>query len=174
MALTENVSFPDESATYVPLGGDGFSAPFAMYIVDRSVTGDASGGAVTQSFTMDERYCSLVRWIGMSIGQTNADTQYRLNIAANPEGTSPKLGITGTLVGVASTVSSEGAQGFWVPPQTVLPPAAVINTQFTNVLSDTFRISMEVLLWNIRVRELSPWQYLMNAAGGGGQVGPGI
>lgn len=174
MAITENIALPNEAATYVPLGGDGFSAPFAMYIYDHSITGDASAGAVTQSITFDSRYCTLVRWVGMSIGQTNADTQFRLNLAANPEGTSPKIGVTGTLVGVASTVSSEGAQGYWVPPQTVLPPSAVLNTQFTNVLSDTFRITAELLLWNIRVRELSPWQYLMAAAGGGGQVSPGI
>lgn len=169
MAINESVTLPDAVATYIPLGGDGLSAPFALYQIDKTVAGDVSGGAITSNFVLDARYCSMIRWIGMAIGGVNADVEYRISIGAET-----KMAITGTLVGVASTVSSEGAAGYWVPPQTVLPPGQTVSTGFTNVDGDTFRISMEVLLWNIRVRELSPWPYLMNAAGGGGQASPGI
>jgi len=158
----------------VPLGGDGFSAPFALNLVDVDLAGAAGGGAATFTVNLDPRYCSSVTLVGIAVAGVNADVQYRIAFSANPAGTSLRHAVTGTLVGVASTVSSEGAAGYWIPPATVLPPGSSFSIKCTNVDGDTFRFSAEILLWNIRVRELSPWPYLMGAHGSGGQSGPNI
>ncbi len=165
------IAVPGTDVTFVPLGGDGYSAPFGLNLIDSDLAGDVSGGSATFTVTLDARYCASVTLIGMAVAGATTDQDYRINFAANPAGTSLRHGVTGTMLGVA--VSTEGTAGFWVPPATVLPPSTVFSVRFINVDGDDFRLSAEILLWNIRVRELSPWPYLMGAQGSGGQVSPG-
>lgn len=174
MSVTNTLVMPSAGATFVPLGGDGLSAPHAMYLVDQTLAGAAGGGSATHTFTMDSRYCSMLQWVHMAVGGSNSDQQYRIMMSSNPAGTSPRVGVTGTLVGVVSAISTEGASGFWSPPSTVMPPSAELNVTFVNVDGDTFRVSCEILLWDIRVRELAPWPYLMNASGSAGAQSFGI
>ncbi len=174
MSVSATVSIPGVGATFVPLGGDGYSAPFGMNLVDIDIAGDASAGSAQLQVDMDDRYCASVTLIGMAVAGSNDDQQFRIAFSANAAGSSLRHGVTGTLVGIAVAISTEGAMGYWVPPATVLPPGTTVHIQLLNVDGDSFRYSLEILLWNIRVRELSPWPYLMGAHGSGGQVSPGI
>ncbi len=64
---------------YVPLGGDGFRAPFAAYAISsHTVAGDAGGGFAQLRISMDPRFCSLVAWTTIGITQvTPADAVLR-------------------------------------------------------------------------------------------------
>jgi len=151
------------NVNYIPLGGDGFTAPIAAYGVSgATVAGDVSSGIATINLTMDNRYCSLVGYAtGRILQGTPADAELRMaiGVTAAPLGKVPLQVDQGDVTAIAATVSPDSIAKTWLPPSIILPggvDAPVLSLAATNVDGDFFTIDALIYLFNIRVRELTP------------------
>ncbi len=151
---------------YVPLGGDGFNAPFGAYAVkDFKQTGDASGGTVVFSINMDNRYTSFVSWLSVVVVQVAAaDAEYRMFLDADRSaGASEVLDAVSSSVLGANTISV-----VWRPPGMIMPGAgagSTCGTIWENVLNDQFRLDAYIYLFDIRAREKTPMGWLLWSRG---------
>lgn len=158
----------------VPLGGDGYSNPFAAYsVVAAAVTGDATGGIATIRIFMDPDYTSLVAYMTATVNQASVgDADMRLIVAGTGQ-VVPTAAFSGNVEAVAATVSSTSITKTWTPPAIILPgstaPEAQIAMTMTNVDTDVYTLTALIYLFDIRVRELTPISFLVNARGASGQ-----
>lgn len=174
MAVVDAIVLP-ASATFVPLAGDGFTAPHAMYVTAQTLTMDASGGLAQAIISLDTRYCAMVTVVSFTVAGAAADVEYAMSISAAPNGTSAAVGVNGTVaiitLGAGLVVS---ARGYWSPPAMILGPGdgsnPAIGVNFENVNGDTAIVSTQILLWDINVRNKTPWQVLAASMPGSGSV----
>lgn len=175
MAVTTTFTPPAQpttgTLTYVPLGGDGYTAPQAAYaVLNHAVVGDATGGAATVLIEMDPRFCSLVSFVSFAVLQaTSADIDYRLTVGISTGGTQiPAHQESGVVVAISSTVSNAEINKTSAVAPMMLPGAGQagrISLSFLNVDTDTYRVSALIYLFNIRVRETTPMGPLLWARG---------
>jgi len=156
---------------YVPLGGDGYTAPFAAYTVDlMEDVGDGSGGTATLTVTMDPRFCALVQYATWDIAQaTPAAAEFRVRLGALQQKV-PIQTDQGTQANISATVSSSReVTRVWEPVPVVLPggegPAPFLEGKWANVDTDVYRLSIQIFLFNIRVREVTPMGPILWARG---------
>ncbi len=171
MSVSTSVTLPSSPATgtleYVPLGGDGFTAPFAMYnIRGMTVTGDASAGIATLTINMDDRYTALVGYCMGQIEGAGGNRHVRMNMGGGRT--------AGAKVDELVVVNSSQTQSIiltWVPPPLVLPggrtSVSLIQAAFLNVDTDIFSLDCAIYLFNIRARELAAIGPLNWARGSG-------
>lgn len=156
----------------VPLGGNGFNAPQAAYIINNmSLTGDATGGTVQHRIRMDERFCSLIAFAAIAWDQaTPAAATWNIQISGH---TGSNLPIPPQLenrhiVEAAATVTATSIADIWQPVPFILPGAGGNGQLFSQVVNndtDVVRVSLLVYLFNVRVREISPMGPLLWARG---------
>jgi len=174
VAVTNAIVLP-VGGVFVPLAGDGIVAPFAMYATTQTVVMDASGGLASAIISLDSRYCSMVTVLGWTVAGAAADVEYAISISRAPNGQSAAVGVHGTLenttLGAALAVS---VRGFWSPPAMILGPGdgsnPAIGLNLDNIDGDTLVFDTQILLWDINVRNLTPWQVLAAAMPGSGSV----
>ncbi len=169
-SLSETLTLPQNptvgTVDYVPLGGDGFQAPFAAYSVrDFEQTGDAGGGTITFSIDVDERFCSYVSWLSF-IGRlaTVADAEYRVFSSADRHAQASEV----KNARASSVLGSNEVSEVWRPPGVILPGSgsnASFGLIIENILNDVWRVSAHIYLFNVRVRELTPMGPLLWARG---------
>ncbi len=175
MAVTSTFTPPAQptvgSLTYVPLGGDGFSAPIAAYAVHQfELVGDVSGGKNQMTIEMDPRFCSLVSFVSIAIRQgTSADAEYRLVVGTSTGvGQIPSHIESGLIVAISSTVStSEINKTSQITPM-MMPgagQAGKIQLETKNVDGDDALLNTLIYLFNIRVRETTPMGPLLWSRG---------
>lgn len=107
MTVTSTVSLPDQPAAglveFVPLGGDGYLAPIAQYILSEfAIAGDVSGGSAQLFVNMDPQYQGLVQLISFRMDGATADTDIVASI------TTRNLGFSDTFSGVLKDVTISG------------------------------------------------------------------
>lgn len=85
MAISNVWSLPGQPpvgfANQVPLQGDGFFSPISMYLLQPTDIGDASGGGVTFTVTMDPRYISIVAMMGFAVTGGAASVEFRMSVS---------------------------------------------------------------------------------------------
>jgi len=155
--------------SYIPLGGDGYTAPIAAYGINgMDTTGDASGGLVTQVVEMDNRYCSLVSYVTTAVQQaTPADAETRQLINTVSGRGNPQLNFSADLVALAAAFTTE-INNTWNPPAVILPGGSDvgrIQVGWVNVDTDSYFLHALIYLFDIRVRELTPMGPLLWARG---------
>lgn len=171
VAVAQTVVLPAQPAvgtlTYVPLGGDGFSSPFAAYgLKIFQASGDVSGGALTMNVNFDPRFCSLVAYVTVQIAQgTSADADVRIQVRGDTIAT---VNFQGPVSAVASDVTSFEVAHTFAPVPVIVPGAGengAIQVAFDNVDGDEYFLDTLIYLFNIRVRELTPMGPLLWARG---------
>ncbi len=171
IAVSSTVTLPDQptsgTVSYVPLGGDGFSAPFASYnIRSMGVTGAAGGGSAVLRVNMDPRFCSLVAFIALQNAQVSAlDADFKVRIASDRMAVPTHSGL---ITAINASVASVTVSTTWEPPPIVLPGGGAnsfLDTRMLNVDSDEYTIDVLIYLFDIRVRELTPMGPLLFARG---------
>lgn len=153
---------------YLPLGGDGFQAPFAAYQVrGLGAVSDAGGGFTQIRCVMDERYCSLVSTVMIRNIQTtpaNADVRLRLSALRMAGVDLSELKVAQDIALGTSTITRT-----WEPPPIVLPGSGSTDTfvelRMENILADQLFLDALIYLFDIRVRELTPMGPLLFARG---------
>ncbi len=171
ISVTSSVTFPAQPAVgelfYVPLGGDGYTSPFAAHSLrSMRATGDGSGTFVRLEAVLDPRFVSLVSYATVQVQQgTGADADFRLDISSDET----------SIVSVGPITAQAVAQGAIQNARTIRPPSTLlpggsrsssVSVQFVNVSGDFFFLDLWVYLFNIRVRETTPIAPLLWAQGG--------
>lgn len=173
MTVQSNFTAPAQPTTgtleYIPLGGNGLTAPKAAYsVVGHLVDGNVSSGAMQIRMTMDPRYCSLVSWVTFQIIQaTAADADVRV-VIGDVDLRVPKLIQQGPVVKTATLVNVNTVAGTFTPTPVILPGGGVlpfIQVAALNVDGDSLSFDALVYLFRIDVREKTPMGPLLWARG---------
>ncbi len=173
MAVQSIFTIPAQPTTgaldYIPLGGDGLTAPRGAYsIVGHAVTGSVSGGAMSVRVSMDPRYCALVAWVTAQNTQvSSADADLRI-VLGDADGRVPAIVQQGPVVATSATVNAVTVARTFVPNPIVLPGGGVvpfINVAMLNVDADVLKMDAMIYIFDIRVRELTPMGPLLWARG---------
>jgi len=171
VSVTETFQLPaqptDGEVEYIPLGGDGFTAPkFAYMIRNAAVTSDGTAGTTRVEIEMDQRYSSLVSFI---TGQVQQVAQADIEVLFQLSGDHVPLQLFQG--DVTHTVLSSAEIGFtWRPFPIILPGGTTptppnVNFRVANIDLDVVRVSSLVFCFDIRVRELLPMGPLLWARG---------
>lgn len=175
MAVSTTADLPSAIATFTPLGGDGKASPFAMYNTAQIVAGAVGGGRASLILSMDQRYCSQIQYIGWTIAQvTGAAVEMSVSISAASDGSSTTMGINGSCRGLDEATFTTTVEGYWTPPPTILGPSdapggnPAIGLHFLNVDGQNYNMFTQILLWDINVRNITPYPFLVHASAGPG------
>ncbi len=176
MAVTLAWELPEQSGsitslarqTWIPLGGDGFTSPKAAYSLRSIGIAGVSTGLAAIAVTMDPRFCSLVCWMlgGIDDSSPGASAQVKLTVESDTTAVA-----SATLQPRVSTIGSQDFQAIFQPPAVILPggsDGSIIRAQFNDDVAATFFIDAFILLFDIRARELVPYETLLAARGAGG------
>jgi len=175
IAVSATVTFPAQPTigllTFVPLGGDGYTAPFGAYsLLGHRVTGASGGGSMVLRANMDPRYTSLISYVtGIDSQVASADADVRLLVTADDSRVPPAID-QGLVAGTDAVMSTNTIVRTWNPPALILPGGnAISNVRFemVNVENDVYVMHALVYLFNIRVRELTPMGPLLWSRGSG-------
>lgn len=172
-SVTENWTLPEQptigTVTRVPLGGDGFSAPSHAYsIFDASIVGDASGGNMRLSCTMDNRSCSLVSYMcGQDEQVASANASVRMLVTG---GNVPEQSDQAVVTAISALADVRTIARTFSPVPIVLPGGSFninprIIFRMVNVLDDEYFLNAWIFCFDIRVRELTPMGPLLWARG---------
>jgi len=181
MSVTATVTFPSQPASgtlkYVPLGGNGYTDPFAMYqLKDFSVTGDATGGTASLHVIMDNRYCCMLAYASMTSAATGTDPMsIRWVWGSDTGGESPQAfrfqEAPVSPLGFGSRVSDT-----WVPQafmQGSDPVALRLSVASVNEDTDAVVMHAVIYLYNINARNRVPMSQLVKAQGSSGNSSSG-
>lgn len=156
---------------YIPLGGDGFTAPIAAYnIVGFSVTGAVGGGSMTLTATMDDRFVSLISYVSIGDAQvSSADADVSIFLSAGNLGMPPQA-LAENVTAIAADASQGGGtiRRTWSPQPVLLAGgrrAGVLTFKMVNVDADVYTLSALIYLFNLRVRETTPMGPLLWSRG---------
>lgn len=136
---------------WVPLGGDGVTAPLGYFDVDSRVVGDASGGTAQIAIHFDPRYTSLLAWANISVLADTAPGDFAMQLL--PSLTTAGLIIVGTLPGVEEAFTSSNSAYLWYPPPIFHAGNGVCRVFFPNVdATETYSMAVQVFVYNRDVR----------------------
>lgn len=174
MAVQETFILPAQPAIgramYIPLGGNGFTAPHAAYhIVGAGIDCDVSGGSASVICQLDDRFVSLVSFWMFQSESAAADVDFRFTLAG---GLSP----IDVNQGTAAAVDADAGNGFrasasWIPPTVLMPGGAVgspsnrLTCHIPNVDGTKLACSGMIYCFNIRAREVIPMNVLLSGRG---------
>ena len=173
ISVTSTVTFPAQPTTgslrYIPLGGDGFSAPFAAYeLSGHGVTGDASSGSASLIVKMDPRFTSLVSFASVGMVQPTATDR---DIAMLLAGAGTQA-LQVAQVAVDALVDAATIRKSWVPVPVILPGGITsgslvpqLTVKMLNVDTASYTLTTMIYVFNIRARELTPMGPLLWARG---------
>ncbi len=144
--------------TFVPLGGDGRSAPLGCYFCRTEVDGDASGGTAAITIEFDTRYTNLVAYANLVIKADAAAGDFTISLSnTNLVSTPATSVIVGTIPQIATGVSTENSAFLWYPPPLYHQGEGIIFMKVLNVgVLETYELIVEVLCFDIDVRRLTP------------------
>ena len=166
MSVSASLTLPSQPTAggtkFVPLAGNGLTAPQSAYAVSIQLTGDASGGTATVTLRPDPQYATIVSYVGWSTFATASQTGLQLSIVNGDETVTvleqpPHAGVGGTNPQQALV---------WSPPLMVLDPpqddprlVLVVPNEDGATFSATFR------LYNFRkgVQNVTPLPLLVAA-----------
>lgn len=155
------------AVTYVPLGGDGKTAPIGAYSL-RSLNLPGDGvGAASIAVAMDPRYASLIVFMHGAIEDATPGTDEWIKLTVESDTTAAMV----TQEDVPAAPTNLGARDFskmFTPPPIILPgggDGSIIRAQFEDASDRSFVLEAYILLWDIRVRELTPMSLLVAASG---------
>ncbi len=139
------------SAVWVPLGGDGVTAPLGYYDVVTTIVGDVSGGTAQLRVDFDPRYTNLCAWANVKIIADTAAGDFAIHL--NPNATTAGLTIVGTMPGVAEAVFSTNSAYLWFPPPLFHAGEGTLIAFWANVdATETYSLSAQIFVYDRDVR----------------------
>lgn len=159
MSVTESFTLPAQpnnggAAHFRPLGGDGFTAPQSMYLVDDAeLEADVSGGTSLISIIMDDQYESLIQSVTLQVTSVADAPLFSFRIR-NPAITDHSVWVNGAMP-IFNTV----ARITWVPS----PMFGIekVTFQIDNVDTEDMFASLVVFNFKKRASELIPLNILL-------------
>lgn len=171
MTVTSKVELPAQpdsgTVQYVPLGGDGVSAPHGQYVVNVANLGDATGGNNLIYVRPDPRWVTLVQFMQGKVTGAAADVNVRFSITGVGN---ILVGHNAVLANVDLAPTSIENMGMWVPPMWLIetPGGGLANLDRpflslvgANVDGDTNTLTAFMFVFDRRVRELTPTSVIL-------------
>ncbi len=155
MAVTSEITLPAQPGigvvTWVPLGGDGVTAPIGYYDVVNQVVGDASGGNATCSVIFDGRYTSLLAWANPKIFADAAAGEFSMDLTRSSAFNG--LNVVGTFPGVAEAFVTANSSYLWYPPPIFFAGDGRVRFNALNVdATETYVLQCQVFAYDRNVR----------------------
>jgi len=170
MSVIDTIVLPGQGATgsvrYVPLGGNGYTAPHAMFQVRAwAVTGDASGGTMRLDLTMDDRYCSLMAYASMTSDSANDPSGVRWVLQG---ARAPQMFRANLIPALSATINAGVIADTYLPPVFVTPGESPVTLSLVMLNEDTKIMQMHasIYVFNINARQKVPMHLLVAARGG--------
>ncbi len=147
---------------YVPLGGDGRSAPMGCYFCRAEIAGDASGGNASIIINYDTRYTNLTAYLNLMIAVDAAAGDFLLGTFTGQGASAAQPQIVGTIPQVATAVNTNNGTFLWYPPPVFYQQEGQAFAVVPNVgVGETYKLAIEVLVFDPDVRRLTPLPLLM-------------
>ncbi len=149
MTIAETLVLPAQpalgSTEFIPLGGNGYTAPQSAFLVDMQVLGDASGGNISTRIDRDPRFEHLISLMQVESNNTAA-VGYLFNLTRSVIGTVGTLHQVGTTIldGITDITLSSA---LWTPPPMIEP---FLWQMFTENV-DTFTVKFKCLVYNFQI-----------------------
>lgn len=155
MSVVSTVTLPAQptvgSTRWVPLGGDGVTAPLGYFDVNSRVVGDAGAGTAQLAVHFDPRYTSLCAWANIAVLADTAAGNFAIQLLPNL--TSSGLIVVGTLPGVAEAFTSTNSAYLWYPPPVFHAGNGVVRVFFPNVdATETYELTTQIFAYDRDVR----------------------
>ncbi len=119
MSVSSEITLPAQPGVgrvdWVPLGGDGVTAPQGYYDIDVQLVGDASGGTASIVVNFDIRYTSLISFVNAKIEADTAAGEFSLDLERSA-GISGGVHVVGTFPGITEGVVLVNSAYLWYPP----------------------------------------------------------
>lgn len=130
MAVTSESTLPAQpvagTSVYRPLGGNGWTAPHAMYSVLSQLSGDVSGGTSAITLNLDARFMNIVSLIQYLYTGSTSTREVELQIVSDrPTGARHRVRANGTML-FLDALNDQGLIS-WNPPLLV-DAEAIIGT----------------------------------------------
>lgn len=155
MAVTSSVILPAQPdagvVSWVPLGGDGVTAPLGYYEVDLQLVGDASGGNATINITFDGRYTNLLSWANLKIFDDTAAGEFSVDLTRSAAFNG--LHQVGTYPGITEAVVTVNSAWLWYPPPLFFAGDGRLRVIQVNVdATETYVVQAQVFAYDRDVR----------------------
>lgn len=157
MAVSLEVTIPDVGQ-YIPLGGDGWTAPHSVWEVSQLLAGDGGGGNSQITINFDERFQSVVSYVNMR--NSNASTAVEMLIQILPRNRSaPQLMAFANAVPLLGLTSENLFT--WCPPP-IVGLGRAISTK-VNTSGDTHIFQMYLYNFDINVLQKVPLNLILSS-----------
>ncbi len=161
MSVSATITLPEQPAVgsiaYVPLGGDGYAAPFAMYQLNSvGVVNDATSGTAQLFINMDPQFQAVIQNMVFDIASAAADKELVCSIS---DRTGLYTDFAQVIALLPSITGISNARASWCPVP--LFDVGQINGIVANVDTETLSISGQILLFNRRATEIVPLPLLL-------------
>ncbi len=155
MSVTSAFILPAQPAAgvinWVPLGGDGVTAPLGYYEVDAQLVGDASGGIATIAVTFDGRYTNLLAWANLKIFDDTAAGEFSVDLTRGAAFNG--IHQVGTMPGITEAVVTVNSSWLWYPPPQFYAGDGRLRAIWVNVdATETYVIQAQVFCYDRDVR----------------------
>lgn len=165
MAVTADVTLPAQPTTglttYRPLGGDGWTAPHAMYMVLMQLAGAAGGGVNQQTMVLDDRWMNIVSFVEMQFSGDTTTTVAEFQLLVDrPTGAQFRARAFGTALFLDPAGFDEGLMT-WNPP--LLPDAEQILSIIQNIDATTHSFRAVIYCFQKRALEEVPLNVILAA-----------
>lgn len=165
VAVNLTVLMPNQPASgqvkYVPLGGDGYSAPHSAYSCFLTLAMDASGGNSTINLQFDPRFTQIVSYMRNEVVGVAADTAQRMFVRIDGDE------IISDTVFATFWTGTALATRLWKPPGVIgtstQVDTAYMTAQMVNTDGDTHNFTCRVYNFDKRARELTPLPVLLSS-----------
>lgn len=164
MSVAAEVTLPAQPAAgtsvYRPLGGDGWTAPHAMYSVLSQLTADAGGGTNTQTINTDVRFMNIVSLVQFLYTGSTSTREVELQVVSDrPIGARHRVRANGTLL-FLDALNDQGLLS-WNPP--LLVDAEAILGTMQNVDGTVANLQVLIYCFQRRALEEVPLNILLAA-----------
>jgi len=162
VSVTVEDSLPTQptigSSVYRPLGGDGWTAPHALYSTLQQLTGDGGGGTSTVTLNLDTRFMNIVALVQQLLTGFASSREGELQVVSDrPTGARHRVRAQGAQVHI--TVLADQGLLSWNPPLLVDAEAIVSLTQNTD--GDIHNVQNIIYCFQKRALEEVPLNVLL-------------
>jgi len=164
VAFTLPAEPPTGTLERIALGGNGFTAPQAEFLIRnvQSASDGTGSGSNSIQIGMDPNYCWMVAYMSATVTQaSSADNDWRFQLVGARVPTQLITPLVNSLGRVTAQIGTT-----WLPPASVNTGAATLSLFVPSVGTDLLNVSAAIFVFDIRAREAVPYWNLVNARGG--------
>lgn len=166
MAVTATIQLPNQPAVggaeFLPLGGDGTTAPLGCYLVTIGVVGDAGGGNANLAINLDRRYTNLIAWANPQVAVATAAPIMQLGIRATGgvTGTGDPT-IVGTMPHDHAVFANPTSSFLWYPPPIYYVQRGSVHFTTANIAAtETYTLVAQIYCFHPEVTRITPLSWL--------------